>query len=61
MHQHYDEYRAIRFSRKHVGWYLEGLDPGMQLRTEFNQLESAISQTQLIENHFAALETGEAA
>ena len=61
MHRHYDEYRAVRFARKHVGWYLEGFDPGRQLRKKFNQLESAISQTQLIENHFTALEEGAAA
>ena len=61
MHQYYDEYRAVRFARKHVGWYLEDLDPGKKLRSEFNQIESASAQVQLLEDYFAALEADEAA
>ncbi|MFX4226805.1 MAG: tRNA dihydrouridine synthase DusB [Porticoccaceae bacterium] len=61
LYQHYDEYRGVRFARKHIGWYLEGLDPGRKLRSRFNQLESAEAQLKLIENHYAALETDKAA
>jgi len=61
LYQHYDEYRGVRFARKHIGWYLEGLDPGRELRKKFNQAESAKAQLYLIENHYAMLETDEAA
>ncbi len=61
LYQHYGEYRGVRFARKHIGWYLEGQDPGRQLRKYFNQLESSPDQIALIETHYAALEANVAA
>ena len=45
--KHYDmltaekgEYTAVREMRKHIGWYIKGMENASSLRTEVNQLEN---------------------
>jgi len=48
----YGEYMGIRVARKHVGWYLQQQDLPVQLRKEFNGLETAAEQQAAVEKLF---------
>ena len=52
LYQHYDEYKAVRFARKHIDWYLQDSDPEKNTRTQFNKLATADEQIELINQHF---------
>jgi tRNA-dihydrouridine synthase B len=61
LHQFYGEYTGVRVARKHIGWYL-GENPGARLlRRDFNSLESAQQQLNLLENYFSLTVHGEMA
>jgi tRNA-dihydrouridine synthase B len=61
LHQFYGEYTGVRVARKHIGWYL-GENPGARLlRRDFNSLESAQQQLNLLENYFSLTLHGEMA
>jgi len=55
LHEFYEEYRAVRFSRKHVDWYLRDSDPEKALRRQFNQVETYKEQTSILRDHFEQL------
>ena len=48
MHDFYGDL-AIKMSRKHIAWYSQWLVDGVELRHEFNQLNTQQSQIRLIE------------
>ncbi len=61
LHQFYGEYMGVRVARKHIGWYL-GDHPGTRLlRRDFNSLESAQQQLDILENYFSLTAHGEMA
>lgn len=53
LYEHYDEYKAVRFARKHIDWYLKPSDPDKAIRRQFNQLTEPEMQIALLEQHFA--------
>jgi tRNA-dihydrouridine synthase B len=53
LHQFYGEFMGLRVARKHVGWYLQGSNADSNWRRNFNQLESAQQQLDLLEQHFS--------
>ncbi|MFA7553950.1 MAG: tRNA dihydrouridine synthase DusB [Spongiibacteraceae bacterium] len=60
LHAFYGEFMGVKIARKHVGWYLKGNEEQQQynsaeFRSSFNQLETAQSQQQAIEQHFRQL------
>lgn len=52
IHEYYDEFKAVRFSRKHVNWYLQSSDPEKHLRGEFNKVETLKEQLHILHTHF---------
>jgi len=61
LHAFYGEFMGVKIARKHVGWYLQTTSQqalanakkhSTEFRSHFNQLESAASQLEAIENYF---------
>lgn len=52
LHRFYGDYLGVRIARKHVGWYLETFSEGTAIRKQFNQLETAEQQRQLMQGFF---------
>lgn len=48
LYELYGEQAGVRIARKHVGWYLQTRPNGLQWRQQFNALENASAQKQLI-------------
>lgn len=44
MHGFYGERDGVRIARKHIGWYIGGLEGGEETRREINRMESAAGQ-----------------
>ncbi|MBY5992235.1 tRNA dihydrouridine synthase DusB [Ferrimonas balearica] len=51
LHAFYGDERGMRIARKHVGWYLEHQQQ-MELRRQFNGLDSAAAQRQALAGFF---------
>lgn len=52
LYQLYGEPLGHRIARKHIGWYSQHLINGTELRKQFNQLETAQAQLELVEAFF---------
>ena len=61
LHAFYGEFMGVKIARKHVGWYLQATSQqdlassknnSAEFRSHFNQLESAVLQSEAIENYF---------
>jgi tRNA-dihydrouridine synthase B len=61
LHQFYGEHTGVRVARKHVGWYLGEAPGGQTLRRDFNSLESARQQLDILEKFFSQIEHKEMA
>lgn len=48
IHDFYGEYLGVRIARKHVGWYLQHFTTSDELRAQFNQLQSAQEQIDVL-------------
>lgn len=44
LHRFYGEYKGVRIARKHIGWYVKGLEGAADFRQHVNQLESSQAQ-----------------
>ena len=58
LHDHYAFHgveSGVRTARKHVGWYVAGLDGGEAFRREFNACETTAAQLAAIEAYFDRL------
>ena len=58
LHDHYAFHgveTGVRTARKHVGWYVDGLDGGEAFRREFNACETTAAQLAAIEAYFDRL------
>lgn len=54
LHVFYGDYMGLRIARKHVGWYEEKFPRWLSVRREFNRLETADAQVELIHRLLAA-------
>lgn len=54
IHQFYGEEKGYRIARKHVGWYVEQLDPNSDFKRTFNAFSSTTEQMKALE-HFLAV------
>lgn len=54
LHDNLGEFAGVKFARKHVDQYFEGLDPNKVFRKSFNQLEQADLQIKAINQFFEA-------
>jgi len=60
LHEFYGEEQGLRISRKHIGWYMQGLPGGEAFRREMNRIEAAGAQVAAVSAYFAQLAgTGE--
>ncbi|MDX1562350.1 MAG: tRNA dihydrouridine synthase DusB [Gammaproteobacteria bacterium] len=48
LYELYGEQQGVRVARKHVGWYVDALPDGTELRAAFNRLETPRDQLDLI-------------
>ena len=51
LHNFYGEKVGCRVARKHVGWYAQYLSDGEALRRDFNRIEHASAQLDLLNNY----------
>jgi len=64
MHKFYGELAGVRIARKHMGWYCQLLPDGQELKSMFNQVDTAARQHEILGqyvNRYAEQETGLAA
>lgn len=61
LHQFYGEMMGVRIARKHVGWYLQSIASGDDIRRQFNRLQTGYEQRQAIEQTPFILRTNVAA
>jgi tRNA-dihydrouridine synthase B len=60
LHEFYGAGQGLRVSRKHIGWYVQGLPGGEDFRREMNRIEAAEVQVAAVSAYFAQLAgTGE--
>ncbi|MFO7788267.1 MAG: tRNA dihydrouridine synthase DusB [Halospina sp.] len=59
LHAFYGKYIGLRVARKHVGWYLQARDPDKTFRRQFNRIEDAGAQLQLLDHYFQGIQTEE--
>ena len=52
LHQFYGAEKGYRIARKHVAWYLDGIQPDSDFRQTFNQITEAKSQLVALEGFF---------
>ncbi len=52
LHEFYGEYLGPRIARKHVGWYLKEHDTAVEFRRNFNGIEAANEQLDVLEAYF---------
>lgn len=52
LHEFYGEYLGVRISRKHLSWYEEQFPQHVGIKRQFNTLENAAAQIQLLKNYF---------
>lgn len=50
LHQFYGEEKGFRIARKHVGWYVEQLNPHSNFKRTFNALDSTTEQLRALED-----------
>ncbi|MFD0966023.1 tRNA dihydrouridine synthase DusB [Seminibacterium arietis] len=50
IHQFYGEEKGYRIARKHVAWYLQGIQPNSDFRQTFNSISSAAEQLDVLED-----------
>ncbi|QCU90742.1 tRNA dihydrouridine synthase DusB [Thiomicrorhabdus sediminis] len=55
LHRLYGEDLGLKIARKHLGWYAQHLPDGKQLRRQFNQLQQADLQLDIVYDFFAEL------
>lgn len=55
LHQLYGDYAGARIARKHVGWYLAEHDTAGVFRSEFNRIEQAQQQLDMLNDYFYKL------
>ena len=61
LHAFYGDFKGLRISRKHIGWYVAGLPGGAEFRHAMNLIEEADLQIAMLDRFFARLMDGEAA
>lgn len=54
LHNFYGCYMGIRIARKHVGWYLQTLADTTPFRSQFNRIEDAQEQLDLLNEFFVS-------
>ncbi|MDE0840945.1 MAG: tRNA dihydrouridine synthase DusB [Porticoccaceae bacterium] len=52
VHQFYGESSGVRIARKHIGWYLNRSINGKSFTREFNQLQTADTQSSAVQRYF---------
>lgn len=52
LHQFYGEEKGYRIARKHVAWYLQGIQPNSDFRQTFNAISNATEQLNALEDFF---------
>jgi tRNA-dihydrouridine synthase B len=55
IHAFYGEHLGLGYARKHAAWYLEPFAGAREFRSEFNRVDSAAAQIELIERYFSLL------
>jgi tRNA-dihydrouridine synthase B len=55
LHQFYGPGQGLRVARKHIGWYLQDLPGGEDMRRELNRIETASAQLAAVAAYFAYL------
>lgn len=58
-YQFYGEYTGVRTARKHIGWYVEGLPGGEDIRQKINRAETTTGQVSALEAWFEQFSTNE--
>lgn len=59
LYDFYGDYLGPRIARKHLGWYVEHREGGLEFRKAFNQLETATQQLASAQEFFEQLIEGE--
>lgn len=55
IHSLYGEVNGIRIARKHIGWYLQDKPLSLNVRKQFNSLETSSHQIEFIDEFFSTL------
>ena len=58
LHQFYGAESGVRVARKHIGWYVRGMDGGEQFRQRVNGVQDARAQIAALSAYFDWLEEG---
>ncbi|PVX42829.1 tRNA-U20-dihydrouridine synthase [Pasteurella langaaensis DSM 22999] len=58
LHQFYGAEKGYRIARKHVAWYLQGIQPNSNFRQTFNRITDAKSQLVALEEFFNLIRNG---
>lgn len=58
LHQFYGEQKGYRIARKHVGWYLQGIEPNSVFKQTFNAIDNASAQIAALEEFFNFIHYG---
>lgn len=58
LHQFYGAEKGYRIARKHVAWYLQGIQPDSTFRQTFNAITEAKKQLIVLENFFNLIRNG---
>lgn len=61
LHEFYGEYKGVRISRKHIGWYVADLPGSAEFRRAMNAIDASDMQVAALDQYFARLMDGEAA
>ena len=49
LHEFYGGYAGVRIARKHIGWYLAGIDGGELIRRQLMSVEDPVQQLEVLE------------
>lgn len=55
LHDFYGEYVGVRVARKHIGWYVKGIEGNGSFRAVVNQIEQADEQIRITRDYFDQL------
>ena len=58
LHQFYGAEKGYRIARKHVAWYLQGIQPDSEFRQTFNAITEAKQQLNALEDYFNLIRNG---
>lgn len=57
MIEHYGDYQGVSIARKHIAWYVDGMENSIELRSAVNSIRNPDHVIRLIEDYFSSNST----